>query len=57
MAPMDKYTRLVGGAVHGLSCFHTQCFFLSLSSLGTKEVAFKKMFAKVSCFDQSLGGV
>lgn len=28
MAPMDKYTRLVGGAVHGLSCFHSaQCFF------------------------------
>lgn len=22
MAPMDKYTRLVWGAVHGLSCFH-----------------------------------
>lgn len=25
MAPMDKYTRLVGGAVHGLSCFHSDC--------------------------------
>lgn len=35
----------------------TLSVFLSLSSLGTKEVAFKKMFAKVSCFDQSLGGV
>lgn len=25
MAPMDKYTRLVGGVVHGLSCFHSEC--------------------------------
>lgn len=46
MAPMDKYTRLVGGAVHGLSCFHSaQCFFfflLPLSSLGTMEVTVKR---------------
>ncbi len=46
MAPMDKYTRLVGGAVHGLSCFHTECsaqyffFFFPalLSCLGTKTM-------------------
>lgn len=35
MAPMDKYTRLVGGAVHGLSCFHSaQCVFAPLIKPG-----------------------
>lgn len=49
MAPMDKYTRLVGGAVHGLSCFHSGgsalCFFFFLPPLlikpGNKESGIK----------------